>query len=258
MNKINRDKFPPDDSYVIGPNKGRQKWRVIENTLLIAYKTNSIPFTNGTYGFPVHPSAQTWKRELVSIQGRKCCYCEKPINRGDLEHYRPKKGYQQISGDPIQRPGYYWLAYRWDNLLLSCKECNESTTKGNKFPILGIRATTPTCNLNDEIAQLLNPYNEDPNDSISFYKHDPISHNARGRATIDTLDLKDRGDLQPIRKDRLNLYVNTLELIKLVDAGTITINQAFAKEARVLLKKAVKDKSPFSGMIMENIKNKHI
>jgi hypothetical protein len=255
MNKISRDNFPPNFSYQIGPNRGLQRWRVAEKRILNLFATNNASFMDGSVNFPAHPSSIIWKDELESIQGKKCCYCEKPINNGILEHYRPKKGYQQSKGDAITRPGYYWLAYRWRNILLTCTECNEANTKGNLFPITGNRATTPTAELDLEDAQLINPYEEEPNKSISFHRGDPISFNQRGRTTIDILDLKNRADLAPIRNDRFFLYANAKELIKLQDSGVIEINLERITEARRLIKKATKEKSPFSGMIKENIKN---
>ena len=166
MNKISRDNFPPNDSYQIGANKNSQRWRVAERSVINEFSANNAPFIDGSYNFPANPSTLKWKEELEAVQGKKCCYCEKPVNNGVLEHYRPKKGYQQTRGDAITRPGYYWLAYRWKNLLLSCTECNEANTKGNLFPISGTRATLPTTRLETEGAQLINPYEEDPCESI--------------------------------------------------------------------------------------------
>ena len=75
-------------------------------------------------GLPRMTKQFEWKEELINNQGKKCCYCEKSIDTGDLEHYRPKQGWKQNKGTAITRPGYYWLSYRWKNLLLSCKILN--------------------------------------------------------------------------------------------------------------------------------------
>ncbi|MEQ8422678.1 MAG: hypothetical protein RIB64_21910 [Arenibacter algicola] len=254
MIKISRDNFPPSDKYLIGVNRGCEKWRVVENKVLVDYKSNPLIFQNGTYSFPRHPSYDSWKEELLRAQGIKCCYCEKPINRGDLEHYRPKQGWQQAKGNSFNRPGYYWLAYRWKNLLLSCSECNESATKGNLFPIQGTRATTPRCNLNAEHSTLLNPYNEEPSNSISFYKSDPIAINNRGKVTIDIFKLKDRGDLAPIRKDRFDMYELAKSTLDYANKGHIKISRSDLKELQTKLYTAQKAKKPFSGMIKENLR----
>lgn len=78
------------------------------------------------------------KEALKGIYHNKCAYCETYDPSPHVEHYRPKRG------------GYHWLAYSWDNLIISCSKCN--TTKGNKFPIVGQKITfggTP-----DELEQI--------------------------------------------------------------------------------------------------------
>ena len=78
----------------------------------------------------------------------KCAYCESTyaaVSPVDVEHYRPKGGIE-VNGQ-LQKPGYYWLAAEWTNLLPSCIDCNRKRThdfpdadpalrgKANKFPI---------------------------------------------------------------------------------------------------------------------------
>lgn len=86
-------------------------------------------------------SAKSVKKLLHTIYNGKCAYCEQIPIGGPLqvEHFRPKDG---INGS--SHSGYYWLAYEWSNLLLSCENCN--TTKGNHFPLLDERdrVLTPT------------------------------------------------------------------------------------------------------------------
>ena len=67
------------------------------------------------------------KDALKSLYHGKCAYCETYDPSPHVEHYRPKRG------------GYYWLAYSWDNLIISCSQCN--TNKGNQFPIAGQKAS---------------------------------------------------------------------------------------------------------------------
>lgn len=62
------------------------------------------------------------KEKLMKIYHSKCAYCESLLEQLHVEHFRPKRG------------GYYWLAYSWDNLLLSCPICN--SRKGSSFPVL--------------------------------------------------------------------------------------------------------------------------
>ncbi|MFH6965245.1 hypothetical protein ACHRVK_21900 [Flavobacterium plurextorum] len=151
MRKINRDKFPPVDLYLIGGNRGISKWRIYENKVLRDFRDNPAQF-NGDYNFKRHPSYDIWKDEIIKNQGRKCCYCEKPIANGTLDHYRPKNGWLQNQGEPLSKPGYYWLAYRWLNLLLTCTECNDQSQKGNLFPVGNVRALNQSSKLDKESA----------------------------------------------------------------------------------------------------------
>jgi hypothetical protein len=92
------------------------------------------------------------RKQLVKMHHGKCAYCESKITSmysGDVEHFRPKGGYG--FENPITKPGYYWLASDWDNLLLACPFCNQTNTheisvdggvielvqgKLNQFPLL--------------------------------------------------------------------------------------------------------------------------
>jgi uncharacterized protein (TIGR02646 family) len=88
-------------------------------------------FDRALYGDPEVREA------LRRAQHGKCAFCEAKITHvmyGDVEHYRPKGGFMR--GGSLQRPGYYWLAYAWDNLVLACQLCNQRH-KRNAFPLAG-------------------------------------------------------------------------------------------------------------------------
>lgn len=62
------------------------------------------------------------KKQLLAETGGKCAYCEAPtsvVAFGDVEHYRPKSS-------------YWWLAYCYDNYLVSCQLCNQRFKKTEK------------------------------------------------------------------------------------------------------------------------------
>jgi hypothetical protein len=80
---------------------------------------------------------QLYKREKMFFIGAdgpfnaKCAFCETSISNhyGDVEHYRPKGGVQnqrrqwvrvRIKSRTIKHPGYFWLAYDWQNLMPAC------------------------------------------------------------------------------------------------------------------------------------------
>jgi hypothetical protein len=76
-----------------------------------------------------------WER-----QHHKCAYCEnvEQRKRNDVEHFRPKARAARMPGS-AETHGYWWLAWRWENLLFSCRNCNQSSAGGrgklDKFPL---------------------------------------------------------------------------------------------------------------------------
>jgi hypothetical protein len=92
---------------------------------------------------------KTWL--LENIFSHKCAYCEKEQldEMSHAEHFRPKGSVRQLKGknfikasikddneQETTHPGYFWLAYHWQNLLPSCFFCNTGKGKKDKFPVL--------------------------------------------------------------------------------------------------------------------------
>jgi hypothetical protein len=126
----------------------------------------------------------------------KCAYCESPISdfqHGDIEHFRPKGGVTDKNDVPIPfHPGYYWLAYDWENLLPSCAICNQPTLIGNqkigkhnRFPVMGTHAQKPE-EIDQEEPLLINPASPQAGD-------DPEQHLAVDLQTGLMIGLTERG-----------------------------------------------------------------
>lgn len=254
MIRIHKDDFPPEVRYNNLPHRGHLKWRVAERAVIRAYNLNPAPFMAGLYPFNHLYGNNEFRNELVKCQGRKCCFCEKPLDNGAIEHFRPKSAWQQRRGDALNRPGYYWLAYRWSNMLLSCTECNQADQKGNLFPVVGLRATNHAMDHRIEQNKIINPSVEDPSIHITFNGSMPIHHDLRGQFNIALFRLDTRGDLVPIRQDRFYLYY-TQKVIStfIVPIGAFT--QQRINKAKEFIRTAAKERAPFAGMIIENIKN---
>ena len=147
------------------------------------------------------------QKRLQDIYNFKCGYCEKKLIDASkpIEHYRPKRG------------GYYWLAYSWDNLLLSCTECNSA--KGDKFPIKKRKVTykgeafkdVHTLGKNyDELEEpyLINPEKDDVVNKLRFNKKGQIfSDDERVQKSIEICSL-DRKALSQLRE---NIFIDFLE-----------------------------------------------
>lgn len=141
----------------------------------------------------------------------KCAYCEVAITdyqHGDVEHFRPKLGVTNEIDEPVEHPGYYWLAYDWRNLLPSCIVCNQPKTvhgrkigKHNRFPVAGEHARTAE-QIAAEQPLLLHPLEDDPslhlmvNTSTGLLAHNTV----RGETCIQVFGLNLRDQLVEDRK----------------------------------------------------------
>lgn len=181
-----------------------------------SYDTGSktFEFKNNIYGHV------TVKEALIQAQHGKCCFCETIIfQEGDVEHFRPKKAVKQALGEPLEYPGYYWLAYDWKNLYLACKPCNQNYKK-NLFPLLNpkARATNHKADLSEEQPSLIEPSEEEPTEFIGFrgasaYGIDPKD---RGSKSIEILGLN-RSQLRAARREKISdLKKETQDLLKIV------------------------------------------
>ncbi len=210
----------------------------------------------------------------------KCAYCETNIvdfQRGDIEHFRPKaavaneidepvflqdhqgKPSQDKNGQPISHPGYYWLAYDWQNLLPSCTVCNQATTVGdkkigkhNRFPVIGKHAQAPN-EVDAERALLINPASPQDNDDPSKHLAIDIATglmiplSERGRMCIEIFGLNLRDQLVEERKRAIREAIlllmqlekendsKTLEEIKAIMQG----KRSYTMASRSVLTKAI-------------------
>ncbi len=220
-----------------------------------AYTAHSAEYDAGTrvFNFDADIYAhKTVKQALIEAQHGKCCFCEKKIGaEGDVEHFRPKASFCQGEGLPLERPGYYWLAYDWDNLLLACPICNQRFKK-NYFPLVNPvhRARNHKADVAQEQPLLLNPAVTDPAAYIGFreeYAY-PIDDNPRARETINRLGLN-RANLNEERRDHLSHLVT---LRKVLDqearlSGSREGRQLL-EDARAFLNVAVHDSAKFTAM----------
>lgn len=179
-------------------------------------------FDSSIYG---HDDAKSLLKE---IQSHKCCFCEAKIthvSHGDIEHFRPKAGYVPSDRSAIIYPGYFWLAYDWDNLFLACEKCNGRPNKGNFFPLVdeSHRASYTRRDIIREEPLFIDPAIDDPEDHISFIGPDPIVKNgsAKGKASIKHLGLA-REELVEHRRSKFNLLKALEEIVKLTEGSSIS------------------------------------
>lgn len=172
----------------------------------------------------------------------KCGYCETDTTAGapmQVEHYRPKA--KVTEDDTLE--GYYWVAYEWSNLLLSCAKCNNK--KRNRFPVQGVRVIRPTLDVlglpdddsrlvnsltfRQEQALLLHPEIDHVEDFFIFKpdgKIEALNADPRALKTIEICGLN-RNELIIKRLRVLNELFDAIQLeLKELAAGTITAQEA--------------------------------
>jgi hypothetical protein len=215
--------------------------------------------------FATNPALQTgtdtpdWKSDIwgaakpayIKAQSGKCIFCESKfaaVSYGDVEHFRPKSGYVATKGQPLIKPGYWWLAYDWTNYWASCQRCNQEFKK-NYFPVADEtkRAKMPTDSLQAEKALLPDPAKEDPRAFLEFRSEVAFARQGspRGQACIDIAGLN-RDDLLELRREALKALRFILKTWR-----QPTITPEFKNECETILKEQLAPNMPYSAMALD-------
>jgi uncharacterized protein (TIGR02646 family) len=237
---------------MIGVKKQEQAPRILRERGQRTTEVNRQAFIDGERTFTFDSSiygAKSVKNALVKAQQGKCAFCESQVRHiahGDVEHYRPKGGVRQREADPLDQPGYFWLAYGWENLFFACQLCNQSFKK-NLFPLADPtrRARSHLDDLAAEQPMLIHPADEEPSALIGFREEMafPIDDDPRGRTTIEVLGLN-REELAEFRLDHLESFRLLRQALPLLPADS-----AEAQEIQALFEQAVLPRAQYSSMI---------
>lgn len=223
--------------------------------MCVSYERDPAPYATGQTKFEFSDgvySSPAVKSALHASHNSKCCYCEwkddKPHTHLHVEHFRPKGYVRQTPKGPEIRPGYYWLAYDWNNLLLSCSFCN-SSNKRNLFPLAdpAARATSHRDDIALERPELLKPDQEDIDAHLDFRREVPFGLTARGRATIAVLGLDDQRHRS--RRKYFDFLRRKHELLTALSKVVLPAEMApIVAEIREGLEISVRPDQPFSAM----------
>lgn len=219
-----------------------------------------------------HPSVQ---QMLEGIFYGKCAYCESKyvkLHPVDIEHFRPK-GQIVIEGKET-KPGYYWLASNWENLLPSCIDCNREryqiqldgqrikTGKKDKFPIANEkkRAKKPD-EEKKEKPLLLNPCDDDPEKHLEFTEEGVVRPKRNGRLaakaeeSIRVYGLQ-RRRLVEARKERATLVLAQIERVRELNEdlnsniNSVETTGRLEREMKIL-KEYLKPENEYVGMVRQ-------
>ena len=177
------------------------------------------------------------KKALEALFHDKCAYCETKLTAPsdwEVEHFRPKGRVAEVD----DHPGYYWLAYTWDNLYASCQHCNQrrrdrprwqdsreldARGKADQFPLIDERnrAKSSRDDITAEGPILIDPCRDDPEEYLGYDLTGevfPLVSNPRGEVTIDVLHLSRRR----LRVARREVVSTVSRLLNLMSADTVT------------------------------------
>jgi len=156
------------------------------------------------------------RAELRARLHSKCAYCEKTIGTRDpLDHFRPRSPRRVgRGGRTLEHPGYWWLAFSWDNLLQSCVDCN--SIKDNVFAVEGRRICPWSADIEGEKAALLDPSRIDPTRHLEFHLDSRGHWTAQGKTTLGktsaaALELDRPGDRYDVHLGQLAELVTSIE-----------------------------------------------
>jgi uncharacterized protein (TIGR02646 family) len=205
-----------DRRHTIIPNILLTDGRAATTVNNAAYSTGirKFKFDNSLYG------DVTVKDTLINLQKDKCCFCERKVSAGEpghIEHFRPKGGYKKDDKTRLVVPGYYRLAYDFENLFFSCNRCNTSYKK-NYFPLADEtqRATDHTMNIENEDPLIISP-SQNPTAHLVFNNEiiKPKNKSLKGKETIKRTGLNRKALLD----DRLQ-FLSALQFAAIVARGT--------------------------------------
>lgn len=270
MIKLNRNVVPVppelDGDQAIG---ALEKARIIEH-----YKDYSEGKSK-SFEFEAYKSAGV-RAALRRISHEKCAYCESLYaitGRMHVEHYRPKNGV--IIGDKLVKPGYYWLAADWENLLPSCNNCNTRNWedvngelrivgKGNYFPLVDESKRASSMGEEDnEEPLLLNPFIHRSEDHLVFTDEGFVkpAENEQGiisllaKHSIDIYGLQ-RRHLINARHEQIKQVLADIKVLDLLHRQLSTTDDpdevlAAIKEQMRILDERKEDCKPYAGAIRQ-------
>lgn len=210
MIHVSRTEPPP--SALTGANSAgaRELEKAIEH--YASNTTKNTPF-KGYSAYKLDPV----KGALNALFRNKCAYCEMDYGGAplDVEHFRPKGAvvelhphtFKQIDAPKVNKPGYFWLAANWSNLLPCCIDCNRPRTqqftdsvdevsgKSNYFPVAAGSGRSLHPNTDPEALEkrlLIHPCIDDPSRHLEFARKGTI----RPRMTSNGPDVKGQASIE--------------------------------------------------------------
>ncbi|MGO4003473.1 AAA family ATPase [Pseudomonas fluorescens] len=217
-------------------------------------------------------NSESVRKSLSDLFISKCAFCETRVNlhrEADVLHFRPIGNAMGLHSRKLEEKSsdhYSWFAYEWENLFLSCTQCNRS--KRNIFPLVGpraqLRCTWTEANASEETL-LINPCRTEPRKHLRFSIDGLVfSFDEVGKTTIEVFSLN-RPDLVEGRSRKFQACLNAIEAGRSNPRGfdefrkQLDNHSEFSGAARILILELLSDvastmgvKKPLFGTIVED------
>lgn len=217
-------------------------------------------------------NSESVRTSLSDLFISKCAFCETRVNlhrEADVLHFRPigsAMGLHSGKFDAKSNDHYSWFAYEWENLFLSCTQCNRS--KRNYFPLAGpraqLRCTWTEADASEETL-LINPCRTEPRKHLRFSIDGLVfGFDEVGKTTIEVFSLN-RLALVEGRLSKFQACLNAIEAGRSNRGGfdefrkELDDNTEFSGAARILFLDLLSDvastigvKKPLFGTIVED------
>lgn len=199
---------------------------------------------------------------LETIFNKKCAYCEAKyaaVSPADIEHFRPKSRTIKKGAKKEKFIGYYWLANDWENLLVSCPNCNRpkghyvpnekkkiTIGKHEQFPLEKeeLRWIDPKKSVSlkseEKVRLLVHPCKDNPEKYFEFDTVGPYPGNILAKKTLTGLQLKKATEsIRVYALHRIDLIDERSELHGSIkkDYGTLKREIANYKKAKSAARK---------------------
>lgn len=243
MIHVDRSSLPPPEAlerpFSAGPNKGKSEAEAVIEALE-AHLAGGEPREKFKYPYKRYKEDEA-KRTLDALFRGKCAYCETYYSASqpmDVEHWRPK-GEVHLDDGTVLKPGYYWLAAHWDNLLPSCIDCNRAREqfdvvegravrlgKANQFPLPPGRDHVleheRSNALTEEEPLLVNPCEDDPEEFFA-YTEEGVIRPAAGLTADERL--RAEASIRVYALNRSGLVTERREVIRRIDHRLALLRQ---------------------------------
>lgn len=187
---------------------------------------------------------ETWS-ELNELFWGTCAFCESEVEPLDLNvtRFRPKTEACNLDNS-TDSEHYWWLAYEWENLYLTCTTCDRN--KQNFFPVEGPRLPIGVRGpgIAEERNLLIDPCRDQPSQYLLFSEDgnvggipwNPISGSDRGAVTVQTFGLN-RPELVAARRDAIAKIGSLFDsIIALEESNQLSTS---SKQATQYLKRVI-------------------